>query len=212
MIPFPRLSTASTGTRGDRKSMLVPMRERWTGTELAELVEWMSVETSLRWLPRTRPDGSLATYCDHATADFLDQWFGAGRVPFPAWVWWVPRAIEAMQDGETLRPILRSTVRELGAPSLYRWLLDDGADYGWQYFKTAADLQKHCDECGHPGVIATLRHVAVCLPSQTAPDLKGSAPLTWQAGSRNWSYRREDDWFRRFPDTVFCCFHPPISE
>lgn len=211
MIPFPRLSTASTGTRADRKSMLVPMRERWQGATLAELVAWMQVEVSARWLKRLRKDGSWATYCDHAVADFLDQWY-QGKCAFPAWVWWMPAALQALEAGEDVIPVYGKTVRELGAPSLYRWLRDTGADYGWIYFKSAKNLQDHCDTHNHPGVIATLRHVAVCLPSQTAPGVRGALPLTWQAGARNWSYRRTDDWFRRFDGTVFCCFHPDLSE
>ena len=206
--PFPRLSNARRGTRDNRSGMIVPMLERWGGGNIRDLVSWMDVENSVRWSARTRDDGSLATYCDHAVADFLDQLHGANVCPFPAWVWWNPTALTAFDSVDELKPILRSTVRELGAPSLYQWMRDWSEDYEWQLFATWRDLQNHCDETGHAGVICTMRHTAVVLPSFVCPNAEGWGPLTWQAGVRNWSYRRESDWFRKFPETIFACWHP----
>lgn len=215
--PFPRLSNARRGARNNRSGMIVPMLERCPRVSLGargvrELVEWMNVENSVRWAPRTRDDGSLATYCDHAVADFLDQLHGAGECPFPAWVWWTPSALMAFENLEgPSSAVIRSTVRELGAPSLYQWMRDWSEDYGWQLFDTWRDLQDHCDEGGHAGVICTMRHTCVVLPSEChqGSGSGGWGPLTWQAGIRNWSYRRESDWFRKFPETIFACWHPP---
>jgi hypothetical protein len=205
MIPFPKLSNARKGTRANRSSMIVPMGERWDMKGGIEgLVSWMDVEHSTRWLPRMRADGSVATYCDHAAADFLDQFYGAGVVPFPAWVWWTPDAIRLLSDGEEIKPILHKTARELGAPSLHRWLSEDSWDYGWVHFSCWQDLQDHCNKYDIPGVIATARHVAIVRPEERSI---GRAPFTWQAGVVNSSGRRVNDWFYRFPTTVFAAWH-----
>lgn len=217
MLTMPIIDRPRGGRRDNRRNLLTPMGERWNGVtgdfivDLAALVAWMAVDTSLRWMPHPgRTPGKLATYCDHYATDFLDQLFGAP--PIPGWTWW----LDGVED-DGVDPVIGKTVREFGAKSLHAWLPEFGAEFGWQAEKDESGLRNVLNATPTVGLITTPRHVAIALPDACGPLLgvsDGPVILTSQAGSRNVRAWRQNDWFRRNAAVQFHSFLPlpPVPE
>ena len=202
----PRLAPAR-GARNNRTDYVRPMGERWTARGgLRGLVEWMAVESSLRWLPRDRGDGTRATYCDHYFLDFFDQFYGPSVTPNPAGVWWSSSAKQALQSGQDVSEDLIGadrTLYENAARGTNQWLRTEGPSFGWQPFPNAEALRAWCNSTGRPGVISTPSHVAVALPDHAAPDTPGSHVLLSQAGGNNRRYDRGNSWYRNNAEVFY---------
>lgn len=202
----PRIAPAR-GARNNRTDYVRPMGERWGQRGgLRSVVEWLAVESSLRWLPRDRGDGTRATYCDHYFLDFFDQFYGPSVVPNPAGVWWSTAAKQALQSGQDVTEDLIGadrTLYENAARGTNQWLRTEGPSFGWQPFQTAEALRAWCNSTGRPGVISTPSHVAVALPDHTAPSTPGSNVLLSQAGGTNRRYDRGNSWYRNNADVFY---------
>jgi hypothetical protein len=160
--------------------------------ELAAIVDWLASDdrAHLRYQPR---DG--ATFCNVYAHDFCHL---AG-VYLPR-VWWTEAALLRLAGGETLRPLLGNTVREMRSNDLFHWLRDFGPHFGWRRTGSASALQREVDQ-GAVGLISTLRrhngrpgHLAMVVP-QTArhvarrnADGDVIAPVQSQAGTVNFRY------------------------
>ena len=207
----PRIA-AGDGARNNRSGYVRPMRERWPQRGgLRGLVEWLAVESSQRWLPRDRGDGTRATYCDHYFLDFFDQFYGPHVTPNPAGAWWTNAAKEALQRGEAVTEAFSGanrTLSENAARGTNAWLRSEGPSFGWQQFPNADALRVWVNSTGRPGAISTPTHVAVALPDSVSPDTPGSHILLSQAGGNNRRYDRGNSWYRNNRDAVFVGWAP----
>jgi hypothetical protein len=198
-IPIPRYGEPTgQGMRSDRADYLQPMSDRWAGGDLLSLVDWLAVDTMLRWQPRTRPDGTKATYCDHYAADFIEQ--ACGQPLISAWVWWTQDALNALRKGINVKPIYGQTIVEHGAKGLHKWSLEWATFYGWRPVQTDLELRRELTDRYTIGLIMTPSHVAIALPDTLQPGI--GAPLQSQAGSRNVRLWRQNDWYRNRKDVL----------
>ncbi len=203
-LRMPLLPREHRGTRDNHEGYLTPMRERWedprarTPEAFAALTRWMAVDRVARWQPRiSTRTGKRVTWCDHYAADWTEQ--ATGRVLLSAWVWWTDEALATMRATGVAPPaIVGRTVQEHGARSLYRWLEEFGAEFGWRVEKDASGLRKALGSDTF-GLVVDPGHVAVALPDACGPLLgvsDGPGVLTSQAGGRNAMAWRQDDWYR----------------
>lgn len=211
--PFPYLNQSSRGTRANRLSMAAPMAARWvrkasmTHEEaLADLVRWMDVENSYRWMAYTDDKGNRFTLCDEYSEDFLDQFYGPYRVSYAASVWWTDKSLESIKAGSTPKIEWPTTVKSNGAKGLHEWLHEWSTTYGWITFEKEEDFYKWLNTTPNAlGVISTPGHVAIALPDLVNPEIKknGTIPLQSQAGAQNFSYRRTNSWYKSNKSTIF---------
>jgi hypothetical protein len=219
-ITMPYLDREPKGTRADRSGYLSPMKERIIYSDKAkesfdirikELLDWMDVEKSTRWLPQTLSSGKRATYCDHYAADFICQLFGSKVVGFGAWVWWTDSSLEDIKEEKNVEVDYGSTVRELGAKGLHSWMKTYGSDFHWKVFKTSEELRAYVNSTPMAiGTIHTPTHVAVVVPDRISVIPLGTSPvpLQSQAGSRNKKLWRQNDWYRSNKEVVFAAYSP----
>jgi hypothetical protein len=189
------------GARNNREDYLQPMSERWPGGDLRSLVDWLQVESSLRWQPRKRADGTIATYCDHYAADLIEQ--ACGQQLISAWIWWADDAIRRLRAGEIVPVVYGQTVVEHGALGLYRWMQLWGDQYGWSRSGDDSSLRTEVSSRYTIGLILTPSHVSVVVPDSLevspgtlTPTSPPSPPLQSQAGSRNVRLWRQSDWYK----------------
>lgn len=213
-IPIPLYDGgADLGARDNRRDYLEPMADRWPGGDLLQLVDWLAVDRSPRWQRRLKPKEKPTdpdkwfTYCDHYAADLIEQ--ACGRQLISAWVWWTESALRRLRRGETVPVVYGETVREHGARGLHEWMGDFGQDYGWRRVHTDAALREQLNDRYTIGLILTPSHVAVALPDVVA-NVPGLPPLQTQAGSRNVRLWRQDDWYRRWEDTLRVWLEPSL--
>lgn len=170
-------------------------------TELAALVEWLGVDN-----PRHKRylGGAGKTYCNIYAHDFCHL---AG-VYLPR-VWWSGIAIERLGAGQSVQENYGTTVDEVRANDLFRWLRDFGQRFGWQQTGTLTKLQTEVN-LGAIGLIVARRridgksgHIVMVVPeteSQSARrDAQGevTAPLQSQAGVTNFKYGfGRHEWWR----------------
>ena len=207
--PFPYLKQSSKGTRANKLSFAAPMMVRWNRPvgstheqALASLVTWMDVENAKRWRPE---DGK--TYCDEAAEDFLDQFYGSYKVAFAASVWWTDKSLESIKAGSTPKIEWPTTVKSNGARGLHDWLHKWSTAYGWITFEKEEDFYNWLNTTPNAlGVISTPGHVAIALPDSVNPQIRknGTTCLTWQAGAKNYNYRRNSSWYSKNSSTIFC--------
>ena len=174
------------------------MSERWTGGDLRSLVDWLDVESSLRWQPRKRSDGKTATYCDHYAADLIEQ--ASGEQLISAWIWWSDDSVRRLRSGEIVPVVYGDTVVEHGALGLYRWMRLWGEKFGWRIAGDDFDLRSEVSSRYTIGLILTPSHVSVVVPDslEVSPGTltRESPPLQSQAGSRNVRLWRQNDWYK----------------
>jgi len=191
---------------------------------MADLVRWMAVESSARW----RPENGR-TYCDHYAEDWMDQWWGQGRLADPlarieapgrmprtsAWLWW--RGDHGAGDNPPV--VYGETVVEHGATSAARWLLRNGAGYGWVRHADEEAFRRALNERAVPGLIycetadpARASHVTVALPDDCERHAgkveDGRGLLQTEAGGRNRMWTRRT-WYRgRWASVQFLTWRP----
>ncbi len=150
------------------------------------LVSWLGVERHARW----RPHGGT-TYCNVYAHD-LCSLLGA----YLPRVWWTSSAARALAAGVDVRPIYLSTVAELSANALFRWLEDHSSDFGWRPAslddaQDAANRGRAAVICARNAREAAPGHISVIVPESprcsAVRDDRGlvTVPVQSQAGGRN---------------------------
>lgn len=156
---------------------------------LATIITYLDVERAARYQPTT-----VSTYCNIYAYDYCHL---AG-VYLPR-VWWTGPAIERLATGQPVEVRYGVTVNELNANSLFNWLVQFSARFGWQRVFDMDALQAHAN-AGGVGVICAIRkelnrsgHIAAVVPetaSQSAARNGANVvrPLQSQAGRTNHRY------------------------
>jgi hypothetical protein len=155
--------------------------------QLRAIIDWLDVERKARYSPTTN-----ATYCNIYAYDYC---YLSG-VYLPR-VWWTARAISDLSAGRSVPVQYDSTVREVNANSLYNWLQDYGAEFGWRRTASPDEVQDAANQ-GKVAVICAQRvdlnrsgHIAAIAPetppkhSAARKSGKVNLPLQSQAGVRN---------------------------
>jgi hypothetical protein len=201
----------------DSHSLNEPGQPGRTGTatqplvaELGEIIAWLAVDKPAhkRYQPR---DG--LTFCNIYTHDYC---YLAG-VYLPR-VWWTQAAIRDLAQGKTVQPLIESTITEMRANDIFRWLRDFGADFGWRQTGTLTKLQDAANQ-GALGLIIARRkedgrsgHMVVVVPEigdkRARRNAAGEviAPLQSQAGSINFRFGTGKlNWWNddRFAESAF---------
>lgn len=169
------------------------------------IVRWLGVEKHARWTPK-----GGTTYCNVYAHDLCNA-MGA-YVPR---VWWSKTAQTMLENGHEVRPVYASTVYELSANALFRWLADHSDKFGW---RRTADLHEGQDFAnrGHAVVICSRRkveaapgHISVVVAesprayAKLSLDGESFHPVQSQAGGRNvecaplgpwWAGREMAEW------------------
>jgi predicted chitinase len=174
-------------------------------TSLAGILNWLDVENSVRYLASGR-----RTFCNIYAHDYCYL----ANVYLPR-VWWRDRALMRLEAGKPVRPLYDKTLRELNANSLFDWLKEWGADFGWEHVFNPGELQDAVND-GGVGVIVAKRtelnrpgHISVVVPEtgeHTAFRRNGEVtrPLQSQAGRKNFKYGTTHWWtHQRFRDFAF---------
>src|SRR5262249_1974662 len=179
-------------------------------TSLNEIIDYLASDKPAhkRYQPR---DG--LTFCNIYAPDYC---FLAG-VYLPR-VWWTPGAIEKLSQGQTVEPLIESTIAEMRANDLFRWLRDFGPRFGWRQTGTLTKLQQEANQ-GAIGLIVARRkqdgksgHIVAVVPEteddRATRDSAGEVtkPLQSQAGAQN--FRRgtgQLNWFKgdQFAESAF---------
>jgi len=157
--------------------------------ELGEIIAWLAVDKPAH--KRYQPRGGL-TFCNIYTHDYCHL---AG-VYLPR-VWWTQAAIRDLAQGKTVEPLIESTITEMRANDIFRWLRDFGKDFGWRQTGTLTKLQEGANQ-GALGLIIARRkedgrsgHMVMVVPEigdkRARRNAAGEviAPLQSQAGSVN---------------------------
>lgn len=166
--------------------------------QLTSIIEWLDVESSKRY-QRT----SSATYCNIYACDYC--YLAGAYLPR---VWWTQKALLDLTQGHSVTVSYGGTVTELNANSLHDWLVQFGADFGWQRTFSYDDAQAAANQ-GRVVVVCAKRvttnspgHICVIAPEteQHIAQRKGgggsiSVPLQSQAGSSNYRYRVTNLWW-----------------
>lgn len=160
--------------------------------ELAEIIEWLDVDNSRhkRYL-----GGSGKTFCNIYAHDYCHL---AG-VYLPR-VWWNGVAIERLGAGHQVQAAYGTTVDELRANDLFRWLRDFGQRFGWRQTGTLTKLQTEVN-LGAIGLVVARRridgksgHIVMIVPETESHSARRNAngevtaPLQSQAGVTNFKY------------------------
>lgn len=169
--------------------------------EIAAIIDWLAVDKPAhrRYLPR---EG--LTFCNIYAHDYCHL---AGC--YLPRVWWTQGSIEKLATGQTVKPRLGTTIEEVRANGLFRWLRDFGTRFGWRQTGTLTKLQTEVNQ-GAIGLIVARRvvegksgHIVMVIPETgehvARRDSTGTvtAALQSQAGSTN--FRRgtgKADWFK----------------
>lgn len=170
-----------------------PARGGSTAAELVAsidaIIDHLAVDraTHARYQPRAG-----LTFCNIYAHDFCHL---AG-VYLPR-VWWTPGAIRDLAQGRTVEPRIASTIEEMRANALFRWLRDFGPDFGWRQTGTLDKLQQAANQ-GAVGLIVARRkeegrsgHIVVVAPESGGSSARRNsagevtAPLQSQAGATN---------------------------
>ena len=178
--------------------------------ELGKIIAWLAVDklAHKRYQPR---DG--LTFCNIYTHDYCHL---AG-VYLPR-VWWTQSAIRDLAQGEAVQPQIESTITEMRANDMFRWLRDFGNAFGWRQTGTLTKLQEAANQ-GALGLIVARRredgrsgHIVMVVPeigdNRARRNAKGEviAPLQSQAGTVNFRYGRGTaNWWNddRFAESAF---------
>ena len=160
--------------------------------ELGAIIDWLGVDLTAhkRYLPR---EG--LTFCNIYTHDYC---FLAGA--FLPRVWWTPGSIEKLVQGKQVEPRLGSTIEEMRANNIFRWLRDFGMRFGWRQTGTPTKLQTEVNQ-GALGLIIARRviegrsgHMVMVVPETAEHSARRNAagevtaPLQSQAGATNFRY------------------------
>lgn len=162
---------------------------------LGQIIRYLDVEKSARYAPDTR-----STYCNIYAYDYA--YLGGAYIPR---VWWTSKAIVDLRAGKSVAAQYGATVSELNANSLYNWLEDYGAEFGWKRVFDAHEIQEAANG-GGIGIICAIRknlnepgHICAVVPetaTYTAVRTAGKVgvPLQSQAGRTNKKYFSQNWW------------------
>jgi hypothetical protein len=167
-----------------------PTRTAAAPAELQAIIRYLDVEASARYSPTP-----TQTYCNIYACDYC---YLSG-VYLPR-VWWKASALADIAAGKPVAAKYDDTVVELNANSLYSWLRDFGAEFGWQKAASLDALQTAANS-GQVGVICAQRtllnkpgHIAVVVPESAPPSVAQRTPgairipLQSQAGRHNYCF------------------------
>lgn len=155
------------------------------------VVETLNVENSDRY----EPVAGGPTYCNIYAYDIITAL--GGYLPR---VWWNDSAITRLQAGETVTPVYGTTVHEVNANEMTRWMARWGADYGWQQAAsmTAAQVEANRGQLviilARNVVESSSGHVNIVMPETpghaATRDADGNVthPMMSQAGRNNEEY------------------------
>lgn len=158
-------------------------------SELHSIIDWLEVEKSARYKPK-----GGETYCNIYAYDYCYL----SNVYLPR-VWWTSKAISQLQKGESVVPVYDQTISELNANSLYNWLSEYGADFGWRRVVDLTELQNEAN-MGSVCIMSARRkelnlpgHICAVAPETTKHNAvrKNGAvtcPLQSNAGASNFRY------------------------
>jgi hypothetical protein len=186
-------ANAKLGSTGGRAFALgdptKPRRGAATPGDLATIISYLDVERSSRYQPT-----SSSTFCNIYAYDYCYL----GKTYLPR-VWWTGSALEQLSRGQAVEVRYAVTVHELNANSLFDWLNDHGARFGWRRLFDLDALQSHANSGGVAVICAKRRelnrsgHIAAVVPetaTQQAVRSSGAVvrPLQSQAGASNHRY------------------------
>lgn len=176
----------------------MPRRQGRTPSERREslnrIIDWLNPEDTRhhRYQPR---DGM--TFCNIYAHDYCHL---AGA--YLCRVWWTQPALMRIAAGERLAPRLGTTVDEMRANDLFRWLRDFGTGFGWRRATSLTEMQDHAN-LGGVALIAALRredgrsgHIVPVIPETAEDSARRDAtgavtmPLQSQAGRVNFNRGR----------------------
>lgn len=163
-------------------------------TGLNSVIAWLAVEQSKRYQP-----GGGRTFCNIYAYDVAY----AADVYLPR-IWWMDRAIAALEAGQQVAAQYDVTVREMNANAIHNWLQDYGPRFGWKRIFSLSDMQ----DCANRGGIATIcarrkdlarsGHIVIIAPetaevkARRGADGRVTMPVVSQAGSVNFARRVPD--------------------
>lgn len=157
--------------------------------ELGAIIDYLATEKPAhkRYQPR---DGR--TFCNIYVHDYCTL----AKVYIPR-TWWTAPALLKIAAGQTLPAKLGTTVDEMRANDLFRWLRDFGQGFGWRRSGSLTELQAQANLGGVSLIVARRKedgkpgHIVAVVPetvTETAlRDASGNVtmPLQSQAGSVN---------------------------
>ena len=167
--------------------------------QLNEIIGFLSVETSARYLPN-----SQSTFCNIYATDYC--YLAGCYVPR---VWWKSRALADILAGQpTPKVEYDRTVSELNANSLYNWMCDYSASFGWTRVFSLDEIQNAANG-GGVGITVARRidlnrsgHITVVAPeTETATAIRNNKgnvvqPLQSQAGAANFARKASQYWLK----------------
>jgi len=156
---------------------------------LARIVDYLDVAKAdhLRYQPRAG-----MTFCNIYATDYAH--LAGAYLPR---VWWTDSALRRLALGEPVEVTYGQTVRELNANSLYDWLDEHGAEFGWAreldltLLQAAANAGEVCVIVAKRRDLNSSGHITAVVPEQEGTEARHAAdgevlrPLESQAGTRN---------------------------
>lgn len=166
----------------------VPPRYDASPASIHAIISWLDVERGARWRPKPG-----TTYCNVYATDFAH----ACGAYLPR-VWWNMSAEKLLAGGVVVKPSYASTVMELSANALYRWLSGPhSSTFGWRRTASLTVAQEGANR-GAPVVLCCRKkvefspgHIAVVAPEsdvvKATRDASGEVvlPVLSQAGAKN---------------------------
>lgn len=172
-------------------------------SELTAIVDWLDVENQARYEPT-----SSNTFCNIYAYDYC---YLSG-VYLPR-VWWTQSALDKLSKGTLVSPIYGQTVNELNANSLFDWLKEFGAMFGWRRTFDLTEMQKAANDgmvvviCAQNKLLNRSGHICLVVPETqlNVANHNGVSvmiPLQSQSGRINKKYFSRNWWtsitFREF--------------
>jgi len=166
---------------------------------LTEIVKWLDVENVNHVRYKPIPN---ATYCNIYAYDYCLR---AGV--FLPRIWWTGKALIDLAAGKKVAPVYGETVLEMNANSLFNWLKEFGATFGWEKTASLEKLQNAANK-GQIAIICAAHkktnksgHIVAVVPetnSHKAERRDGLVvkPLQSQAGRINRRYQTDLWWIR----------------
>lgn len=172
-------------------------------SELTAIVDWLDVENQARYEPT-----SSNTFCNIYAYDYC---YLSG-VYLPR-VWWTQSALDKLSRGTLVSPIYGQTVNELNANSLFDWLKEFGAMFGWRRTFDINEMQKAANDgmvviiCAQNKLLNRSGHICSVVPETQLNvanhnGVSVMSPLQSQSGRVNQKYFTRNWWtsstFREF--------------
>jgi hypothetical protein len=164
--------------------------------KIGEVIDWLDVETSLRYKPENK-----TTYCNIYAYDvaFL---LGA-YIPR---LWWHEGTLQKILKGNKLKTIYGETIFEQNCNALVAWFNRYGYCFGWVRVFDITKLQTAVNK-GTIGVIVAKNkniqepgHIVIIVPESISIKARWESrrvisPLQSQAGARNSKYNSGNNWW-----------------